>query len=111
GSPEAGVTTSATSRDSEAAHPIHLALSAGPAFPSFYGRDLQEPTVLSLRLSVAYGIDLHRAGVIDLGVSGGYAPFQYRTIDHDIDQSAGFWSLLVTGTYRYRLVPNFDIAG
>jgi hypothetical protein len=111
GSPEAGVAASATPADSESAHPIHLALSVGPAFPSFSGRDLQEPTVLSLRLGVAYGIDLHRAGVIDVGVSGGYAPFQYRTIDHDVDQSAAFWALLATGTYRYRLVPNFDIAG
>jgi len=111
GSPEAGVASSATPADSETAHPIHLALSVGPAFPSFSGPDLQEPTMLSLRLGVAYGIDLHRAGVVDVGVSGGFAPFKYRTTDHDIDKSAAFWGLLATGTYRYRLVPNFDIAG
>ncbi|HET6146119.1 MAG TPA: hypothetical protein VFH68_01195 [Polyangia bacterium] len=111
GSPEANVTASAAAPEPEAAHPIHLALSVGPAFPSFSGRDLQEPTLLSLRLAAAYGIDLHGAGVIDVGVSAAYAPFQYRTIDHDINQSAAFWGVLATGTYRYRLAPSFDIAG
>ena len=111
GSPEAGVSASASATDSEVAHPIGVALSLGPAFPSFSGRDLQEPTLLSLRLGAAYAIDLHGAGFIDVGVSGAYAPFQYRTVDHDINQSAAFWGLLVTGKYRYRIASNFDLAG
>lgn len=111
GSPEAGVSASVNTADSEAAHPIGVALSLGPAFPSFSGRDLQEPTLLSLRLAATYAIDLHGAGVIDVGLSGAYAPFQYRTVDHDINQSAAFWGLLVTGRYRYRIAPHFDLAG
>jgi tetratricopeptide (TPR) repeat protein len=111
GAPEAGVSASADAADSEAAHPIRLAVSVGPAFPSFSGRDLQEPTLLSLRLAAAYAIDLHGAGFIDVGVSGAYAPFQYRTIVTDLNRSAAFWGLLVTGKYRYRIAPNFDLAG
>jgi hypothetical protein len=111
GSPEATVSTSAAGAEAEAAHPVHLAISVGPAFPSFSGADLQEPTLLSMRLGAAYAIDLHRAGAIDVGASVAYAPFQYRTTDSGTNQSAAFWGLLATGTYRYRLAPNFDIAG
>ncbi len=95
----------------EGAHPIRVWVSAGPAFPSFSGRDLQEPTVLSVRLGAGYAIDLHSAGVIDLGVSGAYAPFQYRTLNTNANQSAGFWGLLANGTYRYRVAPAFDLMG
>jgi hypothetical protein len=109
--PEGSVSSGGNATDSEAAHPIHAWVSAGPAFPNFSGRDLQEPTMLSLRLGVSYAIDLHAAGVIDVGVSGAYAPFQYRTIDTDANRSAGFWGLLATGTYRYRLATDLDIAG
>jgi len=96
----------------ETAHPIHLWVSAGPAFPSFSGRDLQEPTMLSLRLGANYAIDLHGAGVIDVGISGSYAPFQYRTIDAaNKNQSAGFWGLFADGDYRFRIAPGFDLLG
>ena len=96
----------------ETAHPIHLWVSAGPAFPSFSGRDLQEPTMLSLRLGANYAIDLHGAGVIDVGISGSYAPFQYRTIDAaNQNESAGFWGLLADGDYRFRIAPGFDLLG
>jgi tetratricopeptide (TPR) repeat protein len=111
GSPDAAVSASASAADSEADHPIGVALSLGPAFPSFSGRDLQEPTLLSLRLAASYAINLHGAGFIDVGLSGAYAPFQYRTIDQDISQSAAFWGLLVSGKYRYRIATNFDVAG
>jgi hypothetical protein len=110
-SPEGSVTASGGAPESEAAHPIHLWVSAGPAFPAFSGRDLQEPTLLSVRLGGGYVFDLQRAGIIDVGISGAYAPFQYRTVDTNANRSAGFWGLLATGTYRYRLVPAVDIAG
>ena len=109
--PEGSVSAAGGAADSEAAHPIHVWVSAGPAFPAFSGRDLQEPTLLSVRLGGGYVFDLHGAGVIDVGVSGAYAPFQYRTITTDANRSAGFWGLLATGTYRYRLVPSVDLLG
>ncbi len=98
--------------EAETSHPIHLWVSAGPAFPSFSGRDLQEPTVLSLRLGANYAIDLHGAGVVDVGISGSYAPFDYRTIDAaNQNQSAGFWGLMADGDYRFRIAPGFDLLG
>jgi hypothetical protein len=98
--------------EAETAHPIHVWVSAGPAFPSFSGRDLQEPTLLSLRLGANYGIDLHGAGVIDVGISGSYAPFQYTSIDPTAEKrSAGFWGLLADGNYRFRIAPGFDLLG
>jgi Tetratricopeptide repeat len=109
--PEAGVRTGVGLADAEAAHPIRVWLSVGPAFPSFSGGNLEEPTLLSLRLGAAYALDLHGAGFIDVGVSTAYAPFQYRTIDTNANRSAGFWGLLATGIYRYRLAPHLDIAG
>jgi len=109
--PEASVTSGVSGADSEAAHPILVWLSAGPAFPSFSGRDLQEPTLLSVRLGAGYAIDLHTAGFLDVGVSGAYAPFQYRTLDTNANRSAGFWGLLANAKYRYRLAPALDIAG
>ena len=109
--PEGAVAAAGSQNEPEAAHPVHVWVSAGPAFPNFSGRDLQEPTLLSLRLGAGYAIDLHAAGVIDVGVSGAYAPFQYRTIDDNANRSAGFWGLLATGTYRYRIVTDLDIAG
>jgi opacity protein-like surface antigen len=105
-------TVMGTVPEAESAHPVHLWVSAGPSFPSFSGRDLQEPTMLSLRLGANYGIDLHGAGVIDVGISGSYAPFQYRTIDTaNQNQSAGFWGLLADGDYRFRIAPGFDLLG
>ena len=106
-----GTVTASAGPFDEGAHPIRVWVSAGPAFPSFSGRDLQEPTVLSVRLGAGYAIDLHGAGVIDVGVSGAYAPFQYRTLNTDANQSAGFWGLLANGTYRYRVAPAFDLMG
>jgi opacity protein-like surface antigen len=105
-------TVMGTVPEAEAAHPIRLWVSAGPAFPSFSGRDLQEPTMLSLRLGANYAIDLHGAGMIDVGISGSYAPFQYRTTDvSNQNQSAGFWGLLADGDYRFRIAPGFDLLG
>lgn len=105
-------TVMGTVPEAETAHPVHLWVSAGPSFPSFAGRDLQEPTMLSLRLGTNYSIDLHGAGVIDVGISGSYAPFQYRTIDAaNQNQSAGFWGLLADGAYRFRIAPGFDLLG
>ena len=105
-------TVMGTVPEAETAHPVHLWVSAGPSFPSFSGRDLQEPTMLSLRLGANYGIDLHGAGVIDVGLSGSYAPFQYRTIDAaNQNRSAGFWGLFADGDYRFRIAPGFDLLG
>ncbi len=105
-------TVMGTVPEAETAHPVHLWVSVGPAFPSFSGRDLQEPTMLSLRLGANYAIDLHGAGVIDVGISGSYAPFQYRTIDAaNENRSAGFWGLLADGDYRFRIAPGFDLLG
>jgi len=68
--------------------------------------------MLSLRLGANYAIDLHGAGVIDVGISGSYAPFQYRTIDAaNKNQSAGFWGLFADGDYRFRIAPGFDLLG
>jgi Tetratricopeptide repeat len=108
GSVWAGV---ASQSNSEAAHPIHLWVSAGPAFPSFSGRDLQVSTLLSVRLGGGYVFDLHGAGVVEVGVSGAYAPLRYSTIDTGANRSGGFWGLLATGTYRYRIATDFDLAG
>jgi tetratricopeptide (TPR) repeat protein len=109
--PEVSVNAGMTNVVPESAHPIKVWVSAGPAFPSFSGRDLQEPTLFSLRLGVAYAIDLHNAGFLDVGLSGAYAPFQYRTLDTDANRSAAFWGVLASAKYRYRLAPSFDIAG
>ncbi len=105
-------TVMGTVPEAETSHPIHLWVSAGPSFPSFSGRDLQEPTMLSLRLGGNYAIDLHGAGVVDVGISGAYAPFQYRTIDaNNENKSAGFWGLFADGDYRFRIAPGFDLLG
>ncbi len=109
--PEAGVSAGATPADAESAHPIKVWVSAGPAFPSFSGRDLQEPTLFSMRLGARYALDLHGAGFLDVGLSGAYAPFQYRTMVTNANSSAAFWGLIASATYRYRVLPALDIAG
>ena len=67
--------------------------------------------MFSMRLGGGYIIDLHNAGMIDVGLSAAYAPFQYRTTRTDQSRTAGFWGLMATGTYRYRVLPMLELCG
>jgi hypothetical protein len=90
---------------------IRLAFSAGPAFPSFSGRDLAKPTLLSLRASGGYTVFRSGPAAVDVGLSLAFAPLQYRTIDTGSNQTGSFWGALATGTFRYRVIPALDLHG
>jgi hypothetical protein len=108
----AGGVSSASEGPSGPPGRIRVWASAGPAFPSFSGRgDLQEPTLLSVRLGGGYVFDLGRAGAIDVGASAAYAPIQYRRLDNDANQNAGFWGLMATGTYHRRVAKMLELSG
>jgi hypothetical protein len=92
-------------------HRFRLTLSAGPAFPKFSGKTLDQPTLLSVRAGAGYTFDVAPLQAIDLGLSLAYAPIQYRTTDTNTSETAGFWGLMVGGTYRYRVIPELDIKG
>lgn len=110
--PESAISGANDEAGAETFHPIRVWASVGPAFPKFSGRDLQEPTVLSVRVGGGYTFDLGRAGLVDAGISGTYAPFQYRTTDAaNANRNAGFWGLFATGTYRYRVAKLLELSG
>jgi hypothetical protein len=93
-------------------HHIRLALSAGPAFPKFSGRDLDQATLLAIRAGGVYTFtDLLPTPKVRVDVGGAlqYSPLEYRTIDTGAHQTAGFWGLLVTGDIRYRVAPALDL--
>ena len=90
---------------------IRLMLSAGPAFPKFSGKSLDQPLLLSVRAGGAYTFDVAPQQAVDVGLSLSYAPIQYRTTDTSTTVTSGFWGLLVGGTYRYRVIPELDVQG
>jgi tetratricopeptide (TPR) repeat protein len=92
-------------------HHVRLALAAGPSFPKFSGRDLDQALLFSLRVSGAYRLDLAPLASVDVGLALTYTPLQYRTTDTNAERSAGFWGALVTGTLRYRVAPALDLQG
>jgi hypothetical protein len=96
----------------EAPARIRMWVAAGPAFPSFSGRDLHEPALFSMRLGASYSFDLGTAGVVDVGGSLSYAPMTYTTTTSpSTNQGAGFFGVLATGTYRYKLVSTLEVLG
>jgi hypothetical protein len=90
---------------------IRLALSAGPAFPKFSGRDLDQATLLAIRAGGGYRFDVAPRMAVDAGLSLAYAPLEYRTTDTSAHETAGFWGLMASGTFRYRAAPSLDLAG
>jgi hypothetical protein len=95
-------------------HHFRLTLSAGPAFPKFSvtGKSLDQPVLLSVRAGGGYTFDIvPRQQAVDVGLSLAYSPIQYRTVPPETTVTAGFWGLLATGTYRYRVMPELDVQG
>ena len=90
---------------------IRMAASAGPAFPKFSGRDLDEPTLLTVRAEGGYTVYRASPLAIDAGLTLGFAPLQYKTIDTGTNQSGAFWTVMATGTVRYRVAPAVDLHG
>jgi hypothetical protein len=90
---------------------VRMVASVGPAFPKFAGRDLDEPTLLTVRIGGGYTVYRASPLAIDAGLSIGFAPLQYKTIDTGSNQSGAFWSVLATGTVRYRVAPAIDLHG
>jgi hypothetical protein len=90
---------------------VRLTVSAGPAFPKFSGPNLDEPTLLSVRAGGAYTVYRASPLAVDAGLSIGFAPLQYKTTDTGANQSGAFWSVLATGTVRYRVAPAIDLHG
>jgi hypothetical protein len=111
--PDAGVAAASSQAASELGRRVRLRASAGPAFPKYAGRDLGgASTIVAIRVGGEYVFDLGGPGFVDVGLSAAYAPLQYHTTDTPgSNQSAAFWGVLATGTYRYRLTEAFELSG
>lgn len=110
--PDATLASGKSDAASDLGRRVKLRLSAGPAFPSYSGRDLGgESTILAVRLGGEYIFELGGPAYLDVGLSASYAPFTYTNINSGDNQGASFWGLMATGAYRYRLTPAFDLSG